>query len=225
MTDARFAGLPAEAFGFYDDLAGNNTRAWWKQHRDTYESNVREPLTALVEEVAEEFGEPQVYRPYRDTRFSKDKTPIKDHQGAVVMLEDAIGYYVQISARGLMVAGGWYAPQGQQLARFRAAVEAGHAAHVRSLVAGLEKQGWDVETNPLKTRPRGVDPEHPDLDLLRFRCLTAAKHYEPEPWLGTRKVLTTVRTGWRRLTPTLEWLADHVGPATDPGQDPDGDRG
>jgi uncharacterized protein (TIGR02453 family) len=213
---ARFTGFPAEAFAFYDQLAGHNTRPWWQEHRGDYETHVRAPLTALVEELAEEFGQPQVYRPYRDTRFSKDKTPIKDHQGAVVMLEDAIGYYVQVSARGLMVAGGWYAPQGQQLTRFREAVEAGHAAHVRSLLAALTRQGWDLETNSLKTRPRGVDADHPDLDLLRFRCVTAARHYEPEPWLATRKVVATVRGGWRRITPLLEWLADHVGPASDP---------
>jgi uncharacterized protein (TIGR02453 family) len=217
-----FQGFPAEAFSFYDELATHNTRAWWQQHRGEYESSVRGPLTALVAELSEEFGQAQVYRPYRDTRFSKDKTPIKDHQGAVVMLEDAVGYYVQVSAGGLMVAGGWYAAQGQQLARFREAVTAGHGDHVRGLVAQLEKQGWDVETNPLKTRPRGVDADHPDLDLLRMRCLTAARYVQPdEPAVGTRRVLTTVRTGWRRLTPMLEWLADHVGPAVDPGLAPE----
>jgi uncharacterized protein (TIGR02453 family) len=215
-----FEGIPVEAFEFYETLAVHNTRAWWQEHKGDYERLVKGPLVALLDELTDEFGEPHVFRPYRDTRFSKDKTPIKDHQGGFVPIEDAVGYYVQIAAGGLMVAGGWYAPAGPQVGRFRAAVEAGHAAHVRSLIATLRKQGWEVDGNPLKTRPRGVDPDHPDLDLLRFRSLTASRSYPVEAWLGTRKTLTTVRNGWRQLQPLTEWLADHVGPAVDPALEP-----
>jgi uncharacterized protein (TIGR02453 family) len=222
MSVPRFDGFPAEAFEFYDALAGNNERAWWQANRSSYETNVRAPLVMLLDELAPEFGAAQVYRPYRDTRFSKDKTPIKDHQGAVVALEDAIGYYVQVSAAGLMVAGGWYAPQGQQIVRFREAVAGGHAAHVRGLVHGLEKKGWDVQTHSLKTRPRGVDAEDPNLDVLRYRCLTAARYLPADASLGTRRALTSVRNGWRAIRPTVEWLADHVGPATDPASEPVG---
>ena len=221
MPTHTFTGLPAEAFDFYVALEANNTRPWWQEHRADYEEHVRGPLGALVAELEPEFGQGHLYRPYRDARFSKDKTPIKDHQGAVVGLEDSVGYYVQVSATGLMVAGGWYAPAGQQIVRFREAIEAGHAAEVRRMLATLGKQGWEIDGRPLKTRPRGVDPDHPDLDLLRMRALTAATHYPVEPWLGSRKALTTVRTGWRQLRPLMEWLADHVGPATDPALPPE----
>jgi uncharacterized protein (DUF2461 family) len=126
-----------------------------------------------------------------------------------------------VSAAGLMVAGGWYAPQGQQVARFREAVQAGHAAGLRTMVATLADQGWEVDGRPLKTRPRGVDADHPDLDLLRFKALTASRSFEPESWMGTRRTLTTVRSRWRQLRPITEWLADHVGPATDPALPPE----
>jgi uncharacterized protein (TIGR02453 family) len=221
MPTHSFTGLPAEAFEFYEALAANNTRPWWQEHRAEYEANVRAPLQALIDELAAEFGDGHLYRPYRDARFSRDKSPIKDHQGAVVGLEDSVGYYVQVSAGGLMVAGGWYAPAGQQVVRFREAIEAGHAAEVRSMLRTLAKQGWEIDGRPLKTRPRGVDPDHPDLDLLRMRALTGAKHYPVEPWLGTRKAVTTVRSGWRQLRPLMEWLADHVGPAQDPALPPE----
>ena len=102
----RFTGFPVEAFDFYERLAADNTRTWWNAHKDEYQQRVRGPLQELLDELAEEFGAAHVFRPYRDARFSKDKTPIKDHQGAFVGVEDAIGYYVQISAAGLMVAGG-----------------------------------------------------------------------------------------------------------------------
>jgi uncharacterized protein (TIGR02453 family) len=220
MPTTSFTGIPAEAFEFYDALAANNTRPWWQEHRAEYEQSVRGPLAALIHELEPEFGQGHLFRPYRDARFSKDRTPIKDHQGAFVGLEDAVGYYLQVSAAGLMVAGGWYAPQGQQVARFREAVGAGHAAGLRAMITKAQKQGWQVDGNPLKTRPRGVDPDDPDLDLLRLRALTASRTYPIEPWMGTRKALTTVRTGWRQIRPLTEWLADHVGPATDPAQPP-----
>ncbi|MFM7147456.1 MAG: DUF2461 family protein, partial [Actinomycetales bacterium] len=90
----RFEGFPAEAFEFYDALADNNTRPWWNEHKAEYERAVRDPMLAFLAELQQEFGEGKVYRPYNDTRFAKGKPPIKDHQGAVVMVEDAVGYYV-----------------------------------------------------------------------------------------------------------------------------------
>jgi uncharacterized protein (TIGR02453 family) len=221
MTTRGFTGIPAEAFDFYEALAADNTRSWWQEHRGAYEEHVRGPMAALLEELADEFGAGHLYRPYRDARFSRDPSPIKDHQGGLVGLEDAVGYYVQVSANGVMVAGGWYAPQGQQLARYRAAIEAGHAAELRAMLRTLQRQHWELDGRPLKTRPRGVDPDHPDLDLLRFRSLTASRHHAVEPWLGTRRALTTVRREWRQLTPLVEWLADHVGPGTDPSLPPE----
>ena len=211
-----FGGFPAEAFEFYEALAGNNTRAWWAEHKAEYERVVRAPLVALLAELEPEFGAGKVYRPYHDTRFSKGKPPIKDHQGAVVMLEDAVGYYVQISAAGIMVAGGWYAPLGPQVHRYRAAVDGPRGAEVQRLVAKARRR-FEVDGNPLLTRPKGYDADHPRIELLRFRRLTVGRTYAPSADWGTRRALTSVRGDWRAMRPLLEWLADSVGPAADPG--------
>lgn len=212
-----FTGIPAEAFEFYDRLAADNTRHWWQENRGDYDRFVRAPLAALVDELAAEFGEAKLFRPYRDARFSKDKTPIKDHQGAFVGVEDATGYYVQVSADGLLVAGGWYAPEGQQVARFREAVDAAVGGELERTVASLRRK-FEVGGNPLKTQPRGYDASHPRIDLLRCRMLTASRSYPVATWMGTRKALTTVRSDWRAMRPLVEWLADHVGPAVDPSR-------
>ena len=214
-TAQRFEGLPSEAFEFYDALAANNTRPWWNEHKADYQRVVREPLEALLAELSDEFGAAHLFRPYRDSRFSKDKTPIKDHQGAVVQVEDAIVYYVQLSATGLMVAGGWYAPQGQQIARYRECVDGPLGAELERLVASLGKR-FEVEGRPVKTRPRGYEADNPRIDLLRNRQLTVGRNYPVDPSLGTRKALTAVRADWRAMRPLVEWLADYVGPATDP---------
>ena len=218
-TPVRFDGFPAEAFDFYDALAANNTRPWWNDHKADYPRLVRDPLTALLDELSDEFGTPHLFRPYRDARFSKDKTPIKDHQGGTVEVEDAIAYYVQVSAAGLMVAGGWYAPQGQQVHRYRA---------VRRRTGRRRARAHRHVAVPTvrDRRPTGQDPAA----RLRRRpsrgstcCATGrwwpCARYPVEPWLGTRKALTTVRSDWRALRPLIEWLADNVGPATDPGRE------
>jgi uncharacterized protein (TIGR02453 family) len=219
MTDApaRFEGFPAEAFDFYDALAANNTRPWWNEHKADYQRYVRDPLVALLGELQSEFGDAHIFRPYRDSRFSKDKAPIKDHQGGVVQVEDAIAYYVQVSANGLMVAGGWYAPEGDQIARYRVSVDGPAGAELERILTSVRRR-FEVDGRPLKTRPRGYELDHPRIDLLRNRALTVARTYPMSPTLGTRKALTTVRADWRAMRPLIEWLADYVGPATDPGR-------
>jgi len=211
----RFEGFPAEAFDFYEALADNNTRPWWNEHKADYERAVKAPLEALVRDLQDEFGTAKLFRPYNDTRFAKGKPPIKEHQGAVVELEDAVAYYVQVSASGVMVAGGWYAPLGQQIHRFREAVDGPRGAELERLVAAARRR-FEVDGRPLKTRPKGYDVDNPRIDLLRFRALTVARHYDPSAELGTRGALTMVRKDWRAMRPLLEWLADNVGPGADP---------
>lgn len=213
---SRFAGFPERTFTFYEDLAANNTKPWWNEHKAEYDAAVKAPLQALVDELAGEFGTAKLFRPYNDQRFHKGE-PIKTHQGAAVPLEDSVAYYVQVGADGLFVAGGWYAPAGKQLARFRAAVAGPAGAELGRLVKSAARR-FDVQTDPLATRPRGVDPEHPNLEQLRYRKVTVGTTYRGEPWLGTRKALEVVRKDWRAMRPLFEWLADTVGPFGEPDE-------
>lgn len=212
---AAFTGIPLAALDFYEALAVDNTRTWWTAHKDAYERDVRGPLTDLVAELEGEFGAAKVFRPYRDVRFSKEKTPYKDHQGAFVGAEDGIGWYVQVSAAGLMVAGGWYSSSPVQLARFRAAVDSPVVATLETALAAARKGRLEIGGDVMKTRPRGVPEDHPHLDLLRHRSLTVSTQYGAPAWLATRTALTRVRSAWRAMTPLVDWLADHVGPVDD----------
>jgi uncharacterized protein (TIGR02453 family) len=213
-----FTGFPDDAFAFYEQLAAHNTKAWWEKNRPTYDVAVKAPMAELLADLEAEFGEGKIYRPYRDTRFSKDKTPLKDHQGAVVMIEDAVGYYLQVSAAGLMVGGGLYAPSSQQLARMRAAIDSPAAAVLEDELARLRraKPAWQIDGAPLKTRPKGVSADHPRIELLRMTRLIFTRTYADDVAITTRKALDVVRRDWRAITPTMEWLADHAGPEGDP---------
>src|SRR4051794_30489889 len=88
-----FSGFPAAAATFYEGLAADNSRAYWQAHKDVYAAAVRGPMEDLAEEL-HAFGPFHVFRPNRDVRFSKDKTPYKDHVAAYGEREGGSGYYV-----------------------------------------------------------------------------------------------------------------------------------
>ena len=88
--------------------APQNTRAWWQANKERYTASVREPLEGLLDALEDEFGPAHLYRPNRDVRFSTDKSPYKDHQGALATTVPGMGFYVQVNADGLMTGGGFY---------------------------------------------------------------------------------------------------------------------
>ncbi|GAA0992747.1 DUF2461 domain-containing protein [Acrocarpospora macrocephala] len=200
-----FSGIPDEAFMFYEGLEVDNSKSYWNANKQVYDTMVKAPVAAMLDELADEFGTPHLFRPYRDVRFSKDKTPYKDHQGGYIQILDGVGYYLHIGADGLYVAGGWWS-QGEMTNRFRAALEDDViGSELEKIVDGL-RSDFRISGDRLKTRPRGVPEDHPRLDLLRHKSLYAARQYEPEPWVHTPEALDRVRQTWRTLTPLVDWL-------------------
>lgn len=214
-----FTGIPADAARFYAELSKDNTKAFWTANKARYEDVVRRPFTALLDALADDFGEANVFRPYRDTRFSADKTPYKTHQGAFVRTAEGIGWYVQLSADGLVTGGGFHHHAPDQVTRFRAAVDddtTGRA--LEQIVLELDAAGFEVGGEQLKTRPRGVPADHPRLYLLRHKSLTALKPHGTPSWLSTSEVVDHVRADWDALRPLVRWIDAHVGATTDEGR-------
>jgi uncharacterized protein (TIGR02453 family) len=212
---AAFRGFPSAAIGFYEDLEVDNTKEWWSAHKQVYEEAVRGPMEALLSELEPVFGAGKVFRPYRDTRFAADKSPYKTHQGAFVAVADGLGYYVQVDADGLFAGGGFHHHASDQVARYRAAVDddiSGSA--LATVVSGLQAAGMEIGGEVLKTRPRGVPEDHPRLELLRHKSLTAGRRYGSPGWLATRRTLSKVRSDWEAIRPLVDWISDHVGPTT-----------
>src|SRR5680860_542984 len=139
---AEFTGFPEAALDFYDDLEMDNTKSYWAEHKQTYESAVRTPMAALVQALEEEFGTAKIFRPYRDVRFAKDKTPYKTHQGAFVARGPATGWYVQVGAPGVRVGVGFYEASSPRLARIRDAIAEGRRGkELERILADLQKVG------------------------------------------------------------------------------------
>ena len=212
-TPVRFTGFPAEAVDFYAGLEADNSRAYWQDHKGTWERTVRDPMRALLEELADEFGEGKLFRPHRDIRFSADKSPYKTHQGALVGTEKETGYYVQVSAAGLLVGGGFHAHSSAQTARYRAAVDhpdAGPA--LERIVERLTGEGYAVNGDRVKTTPRGWPADHPRIELIRMKEVMVTRDLGEPAWLDTPRTLDEVRDAWRGVRPLVTWVAEHVGP-------------
>jgi uncharacterized protein (TIGR02453 family) len=204
-----FAGFGERLIDFYDGLEADNSKAYWTDHKPVYDEQVKAPMQALLTELEPEFGPGKIFRPYRDVRFSADKTPYKTHCGAT-----AGPYYVQVGADGVMAAGGYYQMAGDQVARFRTAVdEERRGEDLRTRLATLTGAGLTAAGEQLKTRPRGFDVDHPRIELLRHKSLYAWRRWPGEDLLLEPDMVDVVAATWRAMTPLAEWLADHVGPS------------
>ena len=203
-----FSGWPEEALDFYDGLAADNSKSYWTEHKVTYEQRVLRPMTELTEELAAEFGEPKIFRPYRDVRFSADKSPYKTHIGAVI---GGTGY-VQLSAEGLGAGAGMWQMAPEHLERYRAAVVSdGPGTELEQVIARFEKADITVHGHgALKSAPRGYPADHPRIVLLRYKGLTAWKQWPVEPWLETAAAKDHLISFFRTVQPLCSWLTTHV---------------
>jgi len=202
-------GFPEEALVFYEGLEADNSKAYWTDHKAVYERAVREPLDALLAELAPEFGTAKVFRPYRDVRFSKDKSPYKTAAAAVVEGDGSL--YLQLGADGLYVGGGYWHTETDQVQRLRAAVDDDRSGRaLQAVLDGLA--GWEVMGERLKRVPKPYAPDHPRADLLVHKTLAAGLRFEPAEWLHTAECGERVAAAWRQVQPLNAWLAQHVGP-------------
>lgn len=208
MKLVAFTGWPIEAVEFYEGLEADNSKVYWQQNKAVYEEVVRAPMEQLLAELAAEFGPATLFRPYRDVRFSADKTPYKTNCAARIGLG-----YVSFSAEGLSVGAGLYMPDAAALQRYRAAVDDEKSgAQLAEIVVDLHKGGYETMAHEvLKTAPRGFPKDHPRIDLLRHKGIAMMKNWPVEPWLGTTKAKDHVVTTLRAAGPLNTWLTRYVG--------------
>jgi uncharacterized protein (TIGR02453 family) len=214
-----FTGFPVAALDFYDDLEVDNTKSFWEANKEVYATSVKAPMVALCQALEPEFGVAKIFRPYRDVRFAKDKTPYKTHQGAFVSAGPSMGWYVELSPRGVRVGAGFYEASGERLAAIRSAIDDDKSGPaLRRALTILEKDGFEIGGERLKTSPRGYDADHPRIELLRHKQIIAGKPYGFEKVIHSPEVLEMVRADWQTLRPLVAWLARAVdgvpGPAS-----------
>jgi uncharacterized protein (TIGR02453 family) len=184
---------------------------------------VKAPFLALSEAVEREFGPLRLFRPYRDTRFSKDKSPYKTAAAAVTESQGGAAYYVMINAEGLYAGSGYYHLAPDQLERYRAAVaDPRTGPKLASAVDALLKKNYNVDAREsLKRVPRGFDAETPRAELLKKKGMHVGREFGAPKWLHGAGALERIVTAWRDAAPVNRWLDRHVGPSTAPPPEPD----
>ncbi|MBI4954936.1 MAG: DUF2461 domain-containing protein [Myxococcales bacterium] len=238
---AEVAGTRFEGFAslrFFEALAKSPTREWFMAHKSEYEQGFAQPMAALLAELRQkldraypdcELGEPKVFRLNRDVRFSADKTPYKTAVSGVLAVkrglakptETPAAMYVEL---GVETAGGKVVPRrmagfglymmdAPQLARFRAALlDEGSGAEVAKLVLGLEKRGFAIgAAETLKSAPRGVDPGHPRVALLRHKGLALMSPAMPARLHESRELVPWLVEQGKLAAPLVRWLTFAVG--------------
>ncbi len=206
-----FRGWPAEAIDFYDGLEEDNSKAYWQAHKAVYERAVLRPMEELLDELADQYGPGRIFRPYRDVRFSADKSPYKIAIGATL----GDGGYIQLSAAGLAAGRGMYLMSADQLQRYRRAVDAEPSgSDVAQRVAAVRDAGIEVTSHDrVKTAPRGYARDHPRIGLLGQKGLIAWRQWPAGEWLATTEPKTRLLEFFARAEPVQEWLATYVGPS------------
>jgi uncharacterized protein (TIGR02453 family) len=204
-----FRGWPIEAVEFFEGLVADNSKAYWHENQPVYETCVRAPMEALLDDLEPEFGKGAIFRPYRDTRFRADKSPYK----TAIAARLAGGGYVKMSADGLSAGCGLYRPATDQLERYRAAVADNRkGGALERLVAEARAAKIEVAgAETLKTAPRGYPKDHPRIALLREKGLILWRDWPVGAWLGTKQAERRVVEFLRAAQPINRWLTRNVG--------------
>jgi uncharacterized protein (TIGR02453 family) len=202
-----FAGFGPGALAWFEGLERDNSKAYFERTRAVFMAEVREPFEDLLDELTLEFpGEPKVFRQHRDIRFSADKSPYKTRTYGIVHDGSGRAWYASFSASGLYAASGYWQMDGEQLARYRAAV----SDELAALLADVQGAGLELAEPALKTVPRGFPRDHPHAALLRYKSVIAGRRLAPGPALHDRRALAFAAETWRAVGPLNAWLEAHV---------------
>jgi uncharacterized protein (TIGR02453 family) len=223
-----FPGFSQEGIDFFRKLARNNRREWFQPRKTIFDEKVKQPMHALVEEVNRALAgfapdyvsdpEKAVYRIYRDTRFSHDKTPYKTHIAASFRRNAAMGhgdagYYFAVSHKEVAIGGGIYMPEPATLLTIRGHIAERHR-ELRKILAHrtLRSLLGDMQGELLSRVPKGFCAEHPAADLLRFKQLFL--YIELPPDLATSRTLQgEIVKRFRAMVPFMNFLTAPLGRA------------
>ena len=218
MTAPRF---PNRGLTFLRTLKRNNRREWFNAHKDEYDAYVRQPMLAFIARLAEDFrdfapelvAEPRtsLYRIYRDTRFSPNKTPYKTHAAAVfpprgLPKHEGAGLYFHISPDEVWIGGGLYAPQTPQLVALREHI-ATNVRQLRTIVESpmFRRRVGRLEGERLQRVPRGYPGDHAGAEYLKLRQFIAGREL-PGRFSTSPKFYSTVLTVFRDVMPLARFL-------------------
>jgi uncharacterized protein (TIGR02453 family) len=234
MAAESFAGFPPRAMTFLRGLAKNNRKEWFEEHRGDYESMVKGPMAALVEEVdvrladiaPEITGSPKrsIFRIHRDVRFAKDKSPYKTNAACWFYHRDTgsgvggdaahggAGFYFHMAPAGSYCGGGIWMPPRPALQRVRQSlVDDVEGFEEIVLAPGFKRRFGALDPEAMLTRmPRGYAESHPAATWLRFQSFTAGMALSSDQ-VHSPRLPATLAKQFAVVAPMVRWLNDALG--------------
>jgi uncharacterized protein (TIGR02453 family) len=215
------------SFRFLKELKENNNRPWFQKNKARYENDLKAPALAFVEDFEGELakisphfhaGRRSFFRIYRDTRFSKDKSPYKTYAGIQFRHEacgsdvHAPGFYLHLEPRHSFVGCGMWQPDSKSLLKIRESIVEEPAKWKRAKNAKRFAEAFELEGDSLKTAPRGFDRDHPLIEDLRRKDFIGATRLSQKAvtdagFLGEFSALC------RAAAPFQRWLCESIGVA------------
>lgn len=225
---ASFQGFPKEGLQFLRELELNNEREWFDAHKTVYTDVVKPAVEALVASVGAAMmkfapgyaTEPKkaIYRIYRDTRFSHNKTPYKTNVGALFFRADlgkneASAFYVEISPKHVGIAGGCYMPDAERLRLIRShmAEHYGRLAKLLQAKALVASMG-EIQGDRLSRPPKGFCADHPGIELLKGKQWYYWRELPPETALSA-SIVKEIVSRFQLMLPVVEFLNEPLAAA------------
>jgi uncharacterized protein (TIGR02453 family) len=215
VTDVQVSGFSARATEFFAGLEEDNSKDYWTANKAVFDKEVREPMAALVDSLPERFQPFKTFRMNRDIRFSPDKSPYKTQHGAAHEIEGTV-YYLHLDARGLMAACGAYMMAPDQLERYREAAAADDTGQaLQAMLDDLRERDFEVGhgmSEALKTAPRGYPRDHPRVELLRQKAVSAHRSLPADDLRDGAAVQQFVVDTFDACEPLNDWIKSNIGP-------------
>ena len=216
-----FQRLPPEALTFLRKLKRNNRREWFLAHKEDYERFVKSPMAELVLCIGERLrrtapeivADPNIslYRIYRDTRFSHDKTPYKTHTAAVFPVRglpknSGPGLYFHVSTEEVLIGGGIYMPDALLLRAVREEIADHPRVFLRIVEApSFRKAFGKLEGEQLKSMPKGFPPEHPAAEYIRYKQFLFRRKFPPQ-FSASARLLPAILDCFEKGMPLIRFL-------------------
>jgi len=224
-----FSGFPRDCVNFYTELSRNNNKTWFADHKAEFETYVMAPARDFVFEmgkrlesiapriIADPRMDKSIFRPYRDTRFSKNKEPYKNHLG-IFFWEgtrpkmECPGFYFHLEPPHMMLAAGMHCFPRPLLDSFRNSVvdpKLGPAL-TRAAKSVTKKKGYNIGGKHYKKTPRGYDATEENADFLLFNGLYAMFNAEIPEEIYSTEIIDYCFQKFSDMSPIHRWLVDVI---------------
>ena len=229
MVNSGFNGFSKDVLKFYEEISGNNHREWFQQNKSRYQDGVLKSAQAFVEILGERLkllstgiqydsrtsGVGSILRIYRDIRFSKDKTPYKDHLGIIFWegpqkkMENP-AFYFHLDSAGALFYSGFYRFTRDFLRAYREAVHDNQlGAELVSILGELkELEGYEFGGDQYKRVPSGYEKDHPRADLLRYKGLWGKSPHITPKLVSSSELVDACFDYAVQMLPLHKWLVE-----------------